>query len=222
VLVAGGAGALGTAVTAAFLDAGWRVVASDRAEGALRGLGKHKSLRTMAADLSSPTAARKVAGAAADDADAPLRAVVDLIGGYASGGRVHETAVSEFEQQFRLNLRPAYVLSQASLPHLVSAGGGAIVCVSSRAALRPFRGAAGYITSKAAVLALVDCLAVEYAADHVRVNAVLPSTIDTPQNRAAQPDADHTKWTAPADIAQVIRFLCEDGAGVVTGAHVPV
>jgi NAD(P)-dependent dehydrogenase (short-subunit alcohol dehydrogenase family) len=147
---------------------------------------------------------------------------VNLIGGYTSGGRVHETTVSEFEQQFRLNLRPAYVISQAALPHLIAAGGGAIVCVSSRAAQRPFRGAAGYITSKAAVLSLVDCLAIEYAADHVRVNAVVPAMIDTPANRADQPNADHSTWTAPADIAQAIRFLCEDGSKAVTGAHVPV
>lgn len=221
-LIAGAAGALGSAVTAAFLDADWRVVAADRAEAALRGLGKHKSLLAMAADLSSPAGARKVVGAAAEDAEAPLSALVNLIGGYHAGGRVHETAVSEFEQQFRLNLRPAYVLSQASLPHLIAAGSGAIVCVSSWAARRPFKGAAGYITSKAAVLALVDCLAVEYRDDNVRVNAVLPTMIDTPRNRKDRPDADYSKWTATADIAQVIRFLCEDSCGIVSGAHIPV
>ncbi|MGH2943310.1 MAG: SDR family oxidoreductase, partial [Solirubrobacteraceae bacterium] len=98
----------------------------------------------------------------------------------------------------------------------------AIVCVSSRAALRPFAGAAGYVVAKAAVLALVDVLAEEYRSDGIRANAVLPSVIDTPANRRAMPDADHGSWVAPEQIASVVRFLCEDASGVVSGAHVPV
>lgn len=104
----------------------------------------------------------------------------------------------------------------------MTAGGGSIVCVSSRAALRPFSGAAGYITAKAAVLALVDALAAEYTRDGVRVNAVLPSVIDTPGNRAVQPDADYSKWVSPAEIAEVVLFLCSDASGVTSGAHIPV
>src|SRR5262249_38050179 len=102
------------------------------------------------------------------------------------------------------------------------AGGGSIVCVSSRAAVQPFPGAAGYVTSKAAVLALVDAMAAEYKNDGIRVNAVLPSVIDTPANRAGMPDADFDKWVTPAQIAGVIRFLCSDESGVVSGGHIPV
>jgi len=144
------------------------------------------------------------------------------VGGFGMGGLVHETAVEEFEQQIRLNVRPTYLASQAALPHLIAAGGGALVCVSSRAALRPFPGAAGYVTGKAAVLALVDAMAVEYADRAIRVNAVLPGIIDTPANRAAQPEANYASWVPPERIASVVRFLCEDGSAVVTGAHVPV
>ncbi len=93
---------------------------------------------------------------------------------------------------------------------MIEAGGGSIVCVSTRAALRPFSGAAGYIASKAAVLAFVDALAAEYTKDGVRANAILPSVIDTPANRAAQPDADHSRWVTPDQIARVIRFLCSE------------
>jgi NAD(P)-dependent dehydrogenase (short-subunit alcohol dehydrogenase family) len=96
------------------------------------------------------------------------------------------------------------------------------VCVSSRAAVRPFSGAAGYISSKAAVLAFVDAMAAEYTADGVRVNAILPSVIDTPANRASQPDADHSRWVTPEQIARVIRFLCSEDAAPISGAHVPV
>jgi NAD(P)-dependent dehydrogenase (short-subunit alcohol dehydrogenase family) len=151
-----------------------------------------------------------------------LRAVANLVGGFAAGGRVHETPVEDFERQLRLNLRPAYLVSAAAIPMLIDGGGGAIVCVSSRAALRPFPGAAGYITAKAAVLAFVDALHAEYRHDGIRANAILPSTIDTPANRASMPDADHGTWVKPEEIARVIRFLCSEDAGVVGGAHVPV
>jgi NAD(P)-dependent dehydrogenase (short-subunit alcohol dehydrogenase family) len=101
----------------------------------------------------------------------------------------------------------------------VAAGGGAVVCVSSRAAVRPFAGAAGYITSKAAVLAFVDALAVEYRDAGVRANAILPSVIDTPANRASQPTAT---MVPPERIAEVIAYLCSDASSVTSGAHIPV
>jgi NAD(P)-dependent dehydrogenase (short-subunit alcohol dehydrogenase family) len=97
-----------------------------------------------------------------------------------------------------------------------------VVCVSSRAALRPFSGAAGYITAKAALLTFVDALAVEYRDDLVRANAVLPSVIDTRGNRASQPDADHSRWVPPEQIADVIAFLCSSASAATSGAHIPV
>jgi NAD(P)-dependent dehydrogenase (short-subunit alcohol dehydrogenase family) len=96
------------------------------------------------------------------------------------------------------------------------------VCVSARAARQPFAGAAGYIVGKAAVLALVDALDAEYRKDGIRVNAVLPSVIDTPANRTATPDADFDTWVRPEQIADVIRFLCSDAASVISGGHLPV
>jgi NAD(P)-dependent dehydrogenase (short-subunit alcohol dehydrogenase family) len=97
-----------------------------------------------------------------------------------------------------------------------------VVCVSTRAAVQPFPGAAGYIVSKAAVLAFVKAIAIEYRDDGVRCNAILPSVIDTPANRASQPDADHSRWVAPAEIATVVRFLCSEESAPVSGAEVPV
>lgn len=219
-LITGGSGGLGSAVTAAFRGAGWRVVVPWIVEAELERLDQ--DIHTVKADLFDPESAKVVADTAAGEADAPLRAVVNLVGGFAMGGRVHETDVEEFEKQLRINLRPTYLTSQAALPHLIAGGGGAIVCVSSRAAVRPFPGAAGYVTAKAAVLALVDAMATEYLRDNVRVNAVLPSTIDTPANRAAMPNADHGTWVRPDDVARAILFLCGDDSGVVSGAHVPV
>lgn len=222
VLVTGGTGGLGAAVTTAFLDAGWRVVVPVHDDGERDRVPPHERLVLEPADLLDPDSARAVTALAAADGAAPLRAVVNLVGGFAMGGRVHETPVGDFEAQLRLNLRPTYLVCQAALEHLLAGDGGAIVCVSSRAALRPFAGAAGYITAKAAVLAFVDALAAEYRDDDIRVNAILPSVIDTPANRRSMPDADVTRWVTPAQIAGVVRFLCEDGSAVVSGAHVPV
>jgi NAD(P)-dependent dehydrogenase (short-subunit alcohol dehydrogenase family) len=222
VLITGGTGGLGAGVTRAFLDGGWRVVVPLYDEKERERLEANDNLVLELADLLDPQSANAIVELAASQEDAPLRAVVNLVGGYAAGGRVHETPIEDFEAQLRLNLRPTYLVTQAALPHLVAAGGGAVVCVSSRAALRPFRGAAGYVTSKAAVLAFVDALAVEYRNDYVRANAILPSVIDTPANRRSMPDADHDTWVAPEQIASVVRFLCEDGSAAISGAHIPV
>jgi len=218
VIVSGGTGGLGAAVTATLLEAGWRVVVPYVEERELERVERHPRLELIAADLFEAAAAADVVAAAGER----LGALVNLVGGFASGGRVHETPVEEFEEQFRLNLRPAYLLCQAALPRMLEGGGGSIVCVSTRAALRPFSGAAGYISSKAAVLAFVDALAAEYTQDGVRANAILPSVIDTPGNRASQPEADHSRWVAPAQIAQVIEFLCSERSSVTSGAHIPV
>jgi NAD(P)-dependent dehydrogenase (short-subunit alcohol dehydrogenase family) len=218
VLVTGGTGGLGAAVTQAFLDGGWRVVVPWVAERELERVEAHDRLELVRADLFDPDA---VAGAVRT-AGPSLRAAVNLVGGFAIHDRVHETPIETFEEQLRLNLRPTYLVCAAVLPALLAAGGGAIVCVSSRATRQPFPGAAGYVVSKAAVLALVDALDAEYRKDRIRVNAVLPSVIDTPFNRSSMPDADFDTWVAPEQIARVIRFLCSDDSSVTSGAHLPV
>jgi NAD(P)-dependent dehydrogenase (short-subunit alcohol dehydrogenase family) len=218
VLVTGGTGGLGAAVTRAFLDDGWRVVVPWIAERELERVERHDRLELVQADLFDPDAVAGVVAAAGPS----LRAAVNLVGGFAIHDRVHETPIDAFEEQLRLNLRPTYLVSAAVIRVLLEAGGGAIVCVSSRAARQPFPGAAGYVVSKAAVLALVAALDAEYRKDRVRVNAVLPSVIDTPFNRRSMPDADFDTWVAPEEIARVIRFLCSDEASATSGAHVPV
>lgn len=218
VLVTGASGGLGGAVTDAFLADGWRVVAPVRAADAQVASGAE----VVTADLADPVAVAEAVASASSDPDRPLRAVVNLVGGFAAGGKIHQTPVSGFERMLELNLRPTYLVTAAALPHLISAGGGAIVCVSARAAVRPFAGAAGYVTAKAAVLAFAGAVAVEYADAGVRCNTVLPGTIDTPANRAAQPGADRSRWVSPGRIAAVIRFLAGDESAPTTGAAVPV
>jgi NAD(P)-dependent dehydrogenase (short-subunit alcohol dehydrogenase family) len=222
ILVTGGTGALGSAVVDTFLDASWRVAVTWVDPKELEHVTEREGLVLVEADLFDQDAVKEAVARAAGDASAPLRAVVNLVGGYGGGARIHETSPEDFERQLALNLRPTFLVTRAALPRLIDAGGGSIVCVSSRAAVRPFSGAAGYIVSKAAVIAFVRTVATEYRDDGVRCNAILPSVIDTPANRASQPDADHSRWVAPAEIAQVVRFLCSEDSAPVSGAEVPV
>ncbi len=221
-LVTGGTGGLGSAVVARLLDDGWRVVVPWVAERELERVERRPGLELVEADLFEPDAVAAAVATAAGDAGAPLRAVVNLVGGFAQGARVAEEPIETFEAQLRLNLRPTYLVTQAALPHLVAAGGGAIVCVGTRAALQPFAGAAGYVTAKAAVIAFAQAVAVEYRDEGVRCNAILPSVIDTPANRAAMPNADHARWVAPAQIAGTIAALCSDDCAATSGAAIPV
>lgn len=219
VLISGATGGLGGAVADAFVADGWRVVAPVRPGGAS---GPPGGVTGVTADLTEPSEVAAALQAAAADAGAPLRAVVNLVGGFAAGGRVHETPVTALDSMLTVNLRPTYLVTAAALPHLMAAGGGAVVCVSARAAVRPFAGASAYVTAKAAVLAFANAVAVEYAGAGVRCNTVLPGTIDTPANRAAQPGADRSRWVAPADVARVIRFLASADSAPTTGAAMPV
>jgi NAD(P)-dependent dehydrogenase (short-subunit alcohol dehydrogenase family) len=220
-LVAGGTGALGEAVVRELLDAGWAVTATwvvererERIEAEL---GDSVSL-ARADLLDAGEAAAAVAGVEG------LRAVVNLVGGFAAGPRIGEAEPGgdAFERMLTLNVMPAYRLACAAMPVLAAAGGGAFVCVSSRTAYEPFSGGAGYSVGKAAVTALVRALDVEYRDDGVRVNAVVPSVIDTPANRESMPKADFSKWVEPAAIARVIRFLVSDDAEPTSGAAIPV
>jgi NAD(P)-dependent dehydrogenase (short-subunit alcohol dehydrogenase family) len=219
VLVAGGTGALGGAVVRELLAAGYDctltwIVDAER-ERAEAELGDRVAL--VRANLVEAEGGAEAAVAAAGE----LEAVVNLVGGFSAGPPVHETHPDEFLRMIQLNVAPAFLLARAAMPQLVRRG-GAFVGVSARAALQPFRGAAGYATSKAAVLAFIRALDVEYRERGVRCNAILPSVIDTPANRAASPDADHSRWVAPEAIAKVVRFLVSDESAPITGAAIPV
>src|SRR5947209_15793344 len=217
VLVAGGTGALGTAVVKELVATGCAVCATWVVERERERLEGMEGVQLIQADLFEPIQAAAAVAAIGD-----IGAVVNLVGGYAEGGRVHETDPDEFERLMRLNLRPNILLAKAAIPRFLQRGGGAFVAVSARPALRPFAGAPAYIVSKAAVLSFVQTLDAEYRQDSIRANAVLPSVIDPPANRESQPDADHSKWVAPEAIARVIRFLVSDDSSAITGAAVPV
>jgi NAD(P)-dependent dehydrogenase (short-subunit alcohol dehydrogenase family) len=216
VLVAGGTGYLGTAVVGELLASGYSVAATWIVPKERERLAS-QPVELVEADLFD-TAATEAAVAAVDD----LEAVVNLVGGFAVGPHVHETEPADFERLMRLNVMPAFNLARAAMPRLIERGGGSFVGVGSRAALRPFPGAAGYVASKAALLALIQALDTEYKRHGVRCNAIVPSVIDTPANRESEPDADHSKWVKPDAIAKVVRFLVSEESEPISGAAVPV
>jgi NAD(P)-dependent dehydrogenase (short-subunit alcohol dehydrogenase family) len=216
VLVAGGTGYLGSAVVRELLSSGFEVAATWIVESERERLVS-EPVELIEADLFDPAAVDAAVARVGD-----LEAVANLVGGFADGPRVHETDPEDFARLMRLNVTPAFLLARAAMPRLIERGGGAFVGVSARTALRPYPGAAAYATSKAAVLALIQALDVEYRREGVRCNAILPSVIDTPANREAQPDADHSKWVAPEEIARVVRFLVSADSAPTSGAAVPV
>lgn len=222
-IVTGGTGGLGAAVVTRLLEDGWRVVVPWVVEAELDRVEERPGLELVQADLFDPPAVDDVVRTATTAGEhAPLRGLVNLVGGFAMGARVHETPIEDFERQFRLNLRATYLMTQAALVPMLEGGGGSVVCVGTRAAVQPFKGAAGYIASKAAVIAFSQAVAVEYRDDGIRCNTILPSVIDTPANRASMPKADHDRWVEPEAIAGVIAHLLSDESGPVSGAAIPV
>jgi NAD(P)-dependent dehydrogenase (short-subunit alcohol dehydrogenase family) len=222
VLITGGTGGLGAAVVAAFLGADWRVAVPWIMESELERVSEQDGLELVKADLSDPDDVARAVRCGTAESAAPLKAVVNLVGGFDAPGNVVDVPFERFERMFALNLRPTYLVCQSAIPALIASGGGAIVCVSARAGLHPFAGAAGYCSAKAAVLAFAKALAAEHLDDGVRCNAILPSQIDTPANRASMPADEHSKLVPPQQIARVILHLCTDDAAPTSGAAIPV
>jgi NAD(P)-dependent dehydrogenase (short-subunit alcohol dehydrogenase family) len=226
ILVAGGTGGLGRAVTLAFLANGAQVAVTWRHENEF-------------ADLKSATAghASRLSGFNVDVTDAAqtadlvakilarenrLDVMVNTVGGYAGGTPLWELGPAVLEQMLNLNLRATYALAKAAVPAMISRKSGAIVNIASKAAWDHAAGAAAYAATKAAAVALIDSLSADLMGTGVRVNSVLPSIIDTEANRRAMPKADFSKWPKPEDIAQVVLFLASDAARVIHGASIPV
>jgi NAD(P)-dependent dehydrogenase (short-subunit alcohol dehydrogenase family) len=224
VIVAGGTGALGQAVVRLLLERGSRVaVPWRRAEewrALEKALGAPASLFGAEADLADPAAARGFVDAAASWLG-ELDGLALAAGAWAGGSRFEEAPEDEWDRMLRANLVTVRNVCRAALPRL-PAGRGSIVAVGARAAETDGASMAAYAVSKAALHAIVRVLALENRGRGVRVNAVLPGTIDTPANRRAMPRADASAWTSPAAVAGVIVFLLSSESAPVTGALVPV
>jgi len=221
VAVTGGFGQLGQAVVRAALDAGAQVAALDRAGPPGEGMLPEGAFALGELDLAEPdTAARALDQVAARFGG--LDALINVAGTFR-WETLEKGSLDTWDLLYRVNLRSAVSTSRAALPHLMRRGGGRIVNIGAgAAAARAAAGMGAYTASKAGVAKFTEALAEELKDHNITVNAVLPSTIDTPANRADMPKADFSRWVTPQAIADVIVFLLSDRARAVTGALIPV
>jgi NAD(P)-dependent dehydrogenase (short-subunit alcohol dehydrogenase family) len=219
VLITGAKGGLGSFVTEAFLAAGARVV------GVSRSIRQedfaHPEFLAMPAELGSGDAARRIAG----DVSARFGrtdALVHVMGGFAGGQSVAETDDSTIEKMLDLNYRAAFYMARAVLTQMQRQGAGRILAVASRQGVEPGAMVGAYSASKAALVALIRVIALENKDRGISANTVLPGTMDTPGNRAGDPNADTSKWVQPAQVAALLVHLASDAAAQITGAAIPV
>lgn len=222
-IITGAAGNLGSAVAARFTNAGARTALVDHAPDRLERVHEAGPDRLLLGgmDLTSEDSVQAMA-AATRDRFGRIDALVHTVGGFRGGTPVENEALSTWDMLMTVNLRTTLLACRAVLPAMRDQGGGVIVTVSAGAALSGPAGLAAYSAAKAAVLRLTESLSAEVKAHGIRVNSVLPGTIDTPQNRQAMPNADPSAWVRPQEIADVIAFLVSDAGQAVTGAAIPV
>ncbi|MEO7066834.1 MAG: SDR family NAD(P)-dependent oxidoreductase [Rhodanobacter sp.] len=216
VAVTGGFGALGAATVRAALAAGARVVAIDRADPPADGLGQATCVGGV--DLTDAQAAKKALATAAQSLGG-LDALVNIAGTFRYE-TLADGSVDTWDLMYRINLRTAVATSQAALEHLHA--GGRIINIGANAALKAGAGMGAYTASKSGVMRFTESLAEELKGRDITVNAVLPSILDTPPNRADMPKADFASWVKPEQLADVILFLLSKQASVITGALIPV
>jgi NAD(P)-dependent dehydrogenase (short-subunit alcohol dehydrogenase family) len=226
VLVAGGTGGLGRAVSLAFLNEGAQVIVTyviDQQFADLKSVAGANASKLVGRkiDVTDEGAVQQlIEGILADNGR--LDVLVNTVGGYVGGLKLWDLDTRALDQMLALNLRSGFLLARAAAKAMLQLGKGAIVNIAAKAALEHQAGLSAYAASKAAALAMMDSLAADLKGSGVRVNSILPSIIDTEANRKAMPKADFATWPKPEDIARVILFLASDDAKVIHGAAIPV
>lgn len=226
VIVTGAVGNLGSATVRAFQLFGARLVLVDRSLNRLEAafpdfVASPLHLLIGGVDLTKEASVNRVV----EQAIARFGRVdvlVNTVGAWRGGLRTHETDLADWDFLHEMNVRTTLLASRAVTPHFLAQRSGRIVNLAARAALAGDAGSAAYSAAKSAVLRLTEALSAELKTSGINVNCVLPSTIDTPQNRAAMPTADHSKWVQPDAIADVVLFLASDLARAIHGATIPV
>jgi NAD(P)-dependent dehydrogenase (short-subunit alcohol dehydrogenase family) len=225
-LITGGTGALGRAVTAAFVEAGAAVAVSyvverevPECKDCLGGRGDPplflKANVTVEAEVQ--TLAQTLT-----QRFGRIDILLTLVGGYVGDLPVVQLPEATWDHMMNLNLKSTFLCCKHVVPIMQRSGGGRIVTVSSRAAVKVFPGISAYAVSKAGILTFTETLAGEVMKDNITVNAILPSVIDTPANRKAMPGADYSRWVKPEEIARVLLFLCSDASREISGAAIPI
>lgn len=216
VLITGATGGAGSGVLAAFIDSGWRVAAVTRREPP----DDRPGVAWVQADIvDADSAGRMVADAVA--ALSGLDALVCLAGGYSSA-KLEDLTWADFETQIATSLRPTVESVLAALPELRRSEAGAIVTIGAQTALKPGRNAGPYAAAKAAISTWSVALAAGLKPSGVRVNCVLPGTIDTPANRDSMPDARRDSWVDPRELGNLLVYLCSPASRPLTGTAIPI
>lgn len=227
IVVTGAAGGLGPALVRFLVERGDRVAAigSPRSADHLRAMQQQFESKCIgiAMDVNSPSDWERALAQIDKEVGAPWGAAL-LAGGYKGGSPFHQADEAVWQSMLTVNLETARRSLQALLPGMVQRRAGSIVAVGSQVIERPWKGAgsAAYTAAKSAVVGLARAVAAEVLKDNIRVNAVLPGTIDTPANRSAMPRADTTGWVSPESLSKVIGFLLSDASRDISGAAVPV
>jgi NAD(P)-dependent dehydrogenase (short-subunit alcohol dehydrogenase family) len=218
-LVTGAAGNLGRAVAQAFAAEGASLILMDLNEEQLRSAyaGEAERRRFAAADLRD---AQSVARAIPPGVRIDI--LCNIAGGFRMGQAVHETSDDTWELMLGLNAKSVINCARAVVPGMIAAGSGKIINVGAIAALSGKANMAAYIASKSSVIRITESMAAELRDKGINVNCILPSTIDTPQNRKDMPKADPRRWVAPEALADVVLFLASDAARAIHGASIPV
>jgi NAD(P)-dependent dehydrogenase (short-subunit alcohol dehydrogenase family) len=224
IIVTGAAGNVGSALAALLAGRGARVAAvdtlKDRLDAVVAGLPGGPHLALSAYDLTDPQATEALVAEVVATCGR-LDAVGTTVGGFAMA-RLAEAGLEQWEHMFALNVKTTWNIYRAAVPAIRQAGGGALCGIGSAAGLRGSGEMAAYSATKSAVMRLTESLADELRPDRIRVNAVLPTTIDTPQNRAAMPGADTSRWVRPSEVGEAMAWLLSDAASGVSGALLPV
>src|SRR6267143_1051497 len=218
VMLTGAAGNLGRAVAGALAETGASLALLDLKRGNLQ---DSETQVFIATDLLDPESVR----AAVDKAVQRFKRIdvlCNIAGGFRMGAPVHETTDKDWNFLLDVNARTVLHMARAVVPVMLKAGGGKIVNIGACAAQRGAAQMGAYVASKSAVIRLTETMAAELREKNINVNCVLPTLIDTPENRAAMPDADPRRWVAPQALAEVILFLASDAARAIHGAALPV
>jgi NAD(P)-dependent dehydrogenase (short-subunit alcohol dehydrogenase family) len=218
-IITGAKGGLGSFVTEAFLGAGATVIGVSRSIQAQD--FNHPRFVAMPAELSSGAAATRLAGEVAAKFQ-KIDILVHLMGGFAGGVPVQSTDDETLERMLDMNLKSAFYMARAALPHMRNQGGGRILAIGSRAAVEPSPQAGAYALSKAALVSLIRTIAAENKDRSISANIILPGTMDTPANRKSDPRADYSKWVQPAQVASLLLCLASDSMPQVSGAVIPI
>ena len=218
-IITGAKGGLGSFVTEGFLAAGAKVVGVSRSIQATD--FAHPNFTAIPAELSSGDVARKLADEVIGRFGR-IDSLIHVMGGFAGGKSVADTDDATFEKMLDMNYRAGYFIARAVIPQMRQQGSGRILAVASRQGVEPGAMVSAYSASKAALVALIRCVALENKDRGISANSVLPGVMDTPANRASDPNADTSQWVQPAQVAALLVHLASDASAQITGAAIPI